>query len=90
MGTTGVYYLEHTPAPAEYKLKIPAASCRQSSTVRNAVFIMIRSLTPPQAAGNALAVQFKMVMIGTGNSIVFSWHFQQLYCIRQNEWCLVL
>jgi hypothetical protein len=36
-------------------LKIPAASCRESSTVRNAVFFMIRSLTPPQAAGNALA-----------------------------------
>jgi hypothetical protein len=27
----------------------------ESSTVRNAVFFMIRSLTPPQAAGNALA-----------------------------------
>jgi hypothetical protein len=26
-----------------------------SSTVRNAVFFRIRSLTPPQAAGNALA-----------------------------------
>jgi len=27
----------------------------ESSTVRNAVFFMIRSLTPPKAAGNALA-----------------------------------
>jgi len=35
--------------------RFPAASCRESSTVRNPVFIMIRSLTPPQAAGNALA-----------------------------------
>jgi hypothetical protein len=40
---------------AKQQLKIPAASCRESSTVRNAVFFMIRSLTPPQAAGNALA-----------------------------------
>jgi|GEM_PF-5718595 len=37
------------------QLKIPAASCRESSTVRNAVYFMIRSLTPPQAAVNALA-----------------------------------
>jgi hypothetical protein len=36
-------------------LKIPAASCRESSTVRNAVFFRIRSLTPTQAAGNTLA-----------------------------------
>jgi hypothetical protein len=33
----------------------PAASCRESSTVRNPAFFKIRSLTPPQAAGNGLA-----------------------------------
>jgi hypothetical protein len=41
-------------------LKILAASCRESSTVRNAVFLMIRLLTPPQAAGNALAFAVQM------------------------------
>ncbi|MEA3428946.1 MAG: beta-phosphoglucomutase family hydrolase, partial [Thermodesulfobacteriota bacterium] len=44
---------------ASTKLKNPVASCRESSTVRNSVNFLIRSLTPPQAAGNALAVQFK-------------------------------
>ena len=37
------------------ELKNPAASCRESSTVRNSVNFLIRSLTPQQAAGNALA-----------------------------------
>jgi hypothetical protein len=36
-------------------LKLPVASYRESSTVRNADFFWIRSLTPPQAAGSALA-----------------------------------
>jgi hypothetical protein len=45
------------------KLKIPAASCRESSTVRNAVIFMIRSLTPPQAAGNALAFAVQAAMV---------------------------
>ncbi|MDO9566386.1 MAG: amidohydrolase family protein [Candidatus Desulfaltia sp.] len=40
-------------------LKLPAASSGESSTVRNSVNFLIRSLTPPQAAGNALAVQFR-------------------------------
>jgi len=40
------------------KLKLPATSCGESPTVKE-YFIFIRSLTPPQAAGNALAVQFK-------------------------------
>jgi hypothetical protein len=44
------------------QLKLPAASCRESSTERNVVFFMIRSLPPPQAAGTALAfaVQFEL------------------------------
>ena len=40
-------------------LKNPAASCRESSTVRNSINFLIRSLTPQQTAGLALAVQFK-------------------------------
>ena len=39
-------------------MKIPATSCGESSIVKENAFF-IRSLTPPQAAGNALAVQFK-------------------------------
>jgi len=38
--------------------KHPAASCSESSTVRNSVYFLIRSLTPQQAAGNAFAVQY--------------------------------
>ena len=34
----------------------PAASCRESPTVRNSIYFLIRSLTPQQATGNALAV----------------------------------
>jgi len=34
----------------------PAASCRESPTVRNFIYFLIRSLTPQQATGNALAV----------------------------------
>jgi len=45
----------------------PAASCRECSalrqcfaaTVRNSIIFLIRSLTPQQAAGKALAVRFK-------------------------------
>ena len=40
------------------KLKIPATSCGGSPTVKENI-IFIRSHTPPQAAGYALAVQFK-------------------------------
>jgi hypothetical protein len=43
------------PLSSNRRLKIPAASCWESSTVRNVVYFFIRSLTPPQAAGNALA-----------------------------------
>ncbi|MBN2539083.1 MAG: ComEC family competence protein, partial [Deltaproteobacteria bacterium] len=39
-------------------LKIPAASCEESSTVKENLF-PVRSPASPQAAGNALAVQFK-------------------------------
>ena len=41
-------------------LKLSAASSGESSTVRNSVDCLIRSPTPPQAAGNALAVQFNV------------------------------
>jgi hypothetical protein len=34
-------------------------ACRESSTVRNSINFLIRSLTPQQATGNTLAVQFK-------------------------------
>ncbi len=39
----------------QFILKLPVASYRESSTVRNADFFWIRSLTPQQATGNALA-----------------------------------
>ena len=39
-------------------LKIPAASCEESSTVKENIF-PVRSPTPSQAAENALAVQFR-------------------------------
>jgi hypothetical protein len=40
----------------------PAASCRESSTVRTFYpFFQIRSLTPQQAAGNALAVAVQVI-----------------------------
>jgi hypothetical protein len=42
--------------PSASFLKLPAASCRESSTVRNAAIFQIRLLTPQQAAGNALAI----------------------------------
>jgi hypothetical protein len=38
-------------------LKLPAASCRESSKCKELIhFIVVRSLTPQQAAGNALAL----------------------------------
>jgi hypothetical protein len=40
------------------ELKFPATSCEESPIAKK-IFICIRVLTPPQAAGNALAVQFK-------------------------------
>nr|QNO45249.1 hypothetical protein EANENNMH_00005 [Methanosarcinales archaeon ANME-2c ERB4]QNO46892.1 hypothetical protein EAHOLGKO_00003 [Methanosarcinales archaeon ANME-2c ERB4] len=42
--------------PGVIQLKNPAASCRESSTVRNSINFLIRSHSPQQAAGNALAV----------------------------------
>ena len=42
--------------------KIPAASCRESPKCKEAILIVIRSLTPQQAAGNALAVHFQYLM----------------------------
>ena len=44
------------------KLKLPATSCGESPTVKE-YFIFIRSLTPPQAAGLALAVQFNVFSV---------------------------
>jgi outer membrane lipopolysaccharide assembly protein LptE/RlpB len=46
-----------------HKIEDPAASCRESSTVRNSIVFLIRSLTPQQAAGNALAVSVQTVWI---------------------------
>ena len=43
-----------------HEWKLPAASCRESSTVRNISHFLIRSLTPQQAAGNALAVAVQL------------------------------
>jgi hypothetical protein len=43
-------------------LNLPAASCKESSPVRNLSIFLIRSLTPQQATGNAHAVQFKQVL----------------------------
>jgi hypothetical protein len=45
-------------------LKLPVASYRESSTVRNADFFWIRSLTPQQAAGNALAFAVQGIFAG--------------------------
>ncbi|NQU03390.1 MAG: Gfo/Idh/MocA family oxidoreductase [Syntrophaceae bacterium] len=42
-------------------LKLPAKSCGESPTAKENVDF-IRSLTPPQATGNALAVQFKAIL----------------------------
>ena len=56
--TEGKIIIEDIDDTAE-ELKLPAASSRESSTVRNSVNFLIHSPTPPQAAGNALAVQFK-------------------------------
>jgi hypothetical protein len=39
-------------------LKLPATSYEESPTVKENVFC-VPSLTPPQATGNVLAVQFK-------------------------------
>ena len=52
-------------------LKLPAASCRECSalrqcfaaTVRNFTIFWIRSLTPQQAAGNALAVAVQRPLV---------------------------
>ena len=52
------YLNERKKAHLLHILKLPSASSGESSTVRNSVNFLIRSLTPPQAAGNALAVQF--------------------------------
>jgi hypothetical protein len=38
-------------------LKLSAASCGESSILKEQLFV-IRSLTPQQAAGNALATEF--------------------------------
>jgi hypothetical protein len=59
--------MRHVPvvAPTVWNgMEDPCSKLQGSSTVRNAVFIMIRSLTPPQAAGNALAfaVQKKSIV----------------------------
>ena len=44
-----------------YELKNPAASCRESSTVRTFnLYFYIRLLTPQRAAGNALAVAVQL------------------------------
>ena len=58
--TVGVL-IDNEAAFSFYKsvgLKIPAASCRESPKCKE-VFIVIRSLTPQQATGNALAVHFQ-------------------------------
>jgi hypothetical protein len=39
-------------------LKLSAASCGESSILKEQVFV-IRSLTPQQATGNVLATEFK-------------------------------
>jgi len=44
---------------ANLYLKLSAASCGESSILRVQLFV-IRSLTPQQAAGNALATEFTM------------------------------
>jgi hypothetical protein len=51
----------------ESQLKLPVASYRESSTVRNADFFWICSLTPQQATGNALAfsVQARIMLNST-------------------------
>jgi hypothetical protein len=46
-------------------LKLPAASCRESSKCKELIhFIVVRSLTPQQATGNALAIAFSMTKTG--------------------------
>jgi len=42
-------------------VKLPARSCGESPIAKDIVHF-IRSLTTPQAAGNALAVQFKAIL----------------------------
>jgi hypothetical protein len=39
-------------------LKLSAASCGESSILREKDILLFCSLTPPQAAGNALAIGF--------------------------------
>ena len=46
-------------------LKNPAASCGESSTVRNSVNFLIRSLTLQQSAENALAVAVQKRKMGS-------------------------
>ena len=54
--------------PDKKKIEDSLPSCRESSTVRNSVNFLIHSLTPQQAAGNALAVavQYEMFTGKTG------------------------
>jgi hypothetical protein len=54
-------HVAHLPRTCSLSpLKLPATSCGESPTVKESIFC-IRSLTTPQAAGNALAVQFNAV-----------------------------
>jgi hypothetical protein len=44
-------------------MMLPAISCGESPTDKEKVCFCIRSLTPPQAAGNTLAVQFTTIFL---------------------------
>jgi len=58
-------------------LKLPARSCGESSNARNSLSISIRSLTPQQAAGHALAVHFQFEAPGrSGTKLSARYTFQ--------------
>ena len=58
LSNLSIFHFKDLTQQLKLKLKLPATRCGESPTVKENVFF-IRSPTPPQAAGNALAVQFK-------------------------------
>jgi hypothetical protein len=52
-------------------LKIPAASCRESSIHKEVIDCSHRSLTPQKTPGNALAAGFKTVLYGIAVTITW-------------------
>jgi len=55
-----IFFLQPVRAPQNFttQLKLPAASCRESSILKVVLFYSNRSLTPQQATGDALAPGF--------------------------------